>query len=105
MAEIDKAVKAGVMSENPYKKFKVGDFSAANYAPENIDLHRPYIDGVVLVSKSGKPMRREPDLVDVWFDSGSMPYAQQHYPFEHKELFPEGDKAKPSDMFPADFIA
>lgn len=105
MAEIDKAVKAGVMSENPYKKFKVGDFSAANYAPENIDLHRPYIDGVVLVSKSGKPMRREPDLVDVWFDSGSMPYAQQHYPFEHKELFPEGGKAKPSDMFPADFIA
>ena len=105
MAEIDKAVKAGVMSENPYKKFKVGDFSAANYAPENIDLHRPYIDGVVLVSKSGKPMRREPDLVDVWFDSGSMPYAQQHFPFEHKELFPEGGKAKPSDMFPADFIA
>ncbi len=105
MAEIDKAVKAGVMSENPYKKFKVGDFSAANYAPENIDLHRPYIDGVVLVSKSGKPMRREPDLVDVWFDSGSMPYAQQHYPFEHKELFPEGGKSKPSDMFPADFIA
>lgn len=105
MAEIDKAVKAGVMSENPYKKFKVGDFSAANYAPENIDLHRPYIDGVVLVSKSGKPMRREPDLVDVWFDSGSMPYAQLHYPFEHKELFPEGGKAKPSDMFPADFIA
>ena len=105
MAEIDMAVKAGVMSENPYKKFKVGDFSAANYAPENIDLHRPYIDGVVLVSKSGKPMRREPDLVDVWFDSGSMPYAQLHYPFEHKELFPEGGKAKPSDMFPADFIA
>ena len=105
MAEIDKAVKAGVMSGNPYKKFKVGDFSAANYAPENIDLHRPYIDGVVLVSKSGKPMRREPDLVDVWFDSGSMPYAQQHFPFEHKELFPEGGKAKPSDMFPADFIA
>ncbi len=105
MAEIDKAVNAGVMSENPYKKFKVGDFSAANYAPENIDLHRPYIDGVVLVSKSGKPMRREPDLVDVWFDSGSMPYAQQHFPFEHKELFPEGGKAKPSDMFPADFIA
>lgn len=105
MAEIDKAVNAGVMSENPYKKFKVGDFSAANYAPENIDLHRPYIDGVVLVSKSGKPMRREPDLVDVWFDSGSMPYAQLHFPFEHKELFPEGGKAKPSDMFPADFIA
>ncbi len=105
MAEIDKAVKAGVMTENPYKKFKVGDFSASNYAPENIDLHRPYIDGVVLVSKSGKPMRREPDLVDVWFDSGSMPYAQQHYPFEHKDLFPEGGNAKPSDMFPADFIA
>lgn len=105
MAEIDKAVKAGVMTENPYAKFKVGDFSAENYDPKNIDLHRPYIDGVVLVSASGKPMHREPDLVDVWFDSGSMPYAQQHFPFEHKDLFPADGKAKPTDMFPADFIA
>ncbi|MGN0029334.1 MAG: isoleucine--tRNA ligase [Marinilabiliaceae bacterium] len=105
MAEIDKSVKAGLMKENPYAKFKVGDFSAENYDPKNIDLHRPYIDGVVLVSKSGKPMHREPDLVDVWFDSGSMPYAQQHFPFEHKDLFPVDGKAKPTDMFPADFIA
>ncbi len=95
MAEIDKAVKAGVMTSNPYKNFKVGDNSAANYDPKNIDLHRPYIDGVVLVSKSGKPMHREPDLIDVWFDSGAMPYAQYHYPFEHKDDL----------LFPADFIA
>lgn len=95
MAEIGKAVKAGVMTDNPYKKFKVGDYSAANYDPANIDLHRPYIDAVVLVSPSGKPMRREADLIDVWFDSGAMPYAQYHYPFEH-----EGDL-----LFPADFIA
>ncbi len=95
MAEIDKAVKAGVMTDNPYKNFKVGDYSAANYDPTNIDLHRPYIDAVVLVSPSGKPMRREADLIDVWFDSGAMPYAQYHYPFEH-----EGDL-----LFPADFIA
>ncbi len=95
MAEIDKAVKAGVMTSNPYKNFKVGDNSAANYDPKNIDLHRPYIDGVVLISKSGKPMHREPDLVDVWFDSGAMPYAQYHYPFEHKDDL----------LFPADFIA
>lgn len=95
MAEIGKAVKAGVMTDNPYKKFKVGDYSAANYDPANIDLHRPYIDAVVLVSPSGKPMRREADLIDVWFDSGAMPYAQYHYPFEY-----EGDL-----LFPADFIA
>lgn len=95
MAEIDKAVKAGVMTDNPYKNFKVGDYSAANYDPTNIDLHRPYIDAVVLVSPSGKPMRREADLIDVWFDSGAMPYAQYHYPFEH-----EADL-----LFPADFIA
>ena len=95
MCEIEKSVKAGVMTENPYKNFKVGDMSAANYDPKNIDLHRPYIDGVVLVSASGKPMFREPDLIDVWFDSGAMPYAQYHYPFEHKDDL----------MFPADFIA
>lgn len=95
MAEIDKSIKAGVMTENPYKNFKVGDFSAANYDPKNIDLHRPFIDGVILVSKTGKPMRRESDLIDVWFDSGAMPYAQYHFPFEHKNDLP----------FPADFIA
>ncbi|MBP5366504.1 MAG: isoleucine--tRNA ligase [Bacteroidales bacterium] len=95
MAEIDKAIKAGVMSDNPYKNFKVGDYSAANYDPKNIDLHRPFIDKVVLVSSTGKPMRRESDLIDVWFDSGAMPYAQYHYPFEHKDDLP----------FPADFIA
>ena len=95
MAEIDKSVKAGLMAENPYKNFKDGDMSQENYSPSNIDLHRPYIDGVVLVSKSGQPMRREPDLVDVWFDSGAMPYAQYHYPFEHKDDL----------LFPADFIA
>ncbi|MBQ3634981.1 MAG: isoleucine--tRNA ligase [Bacteroidales bacterium] len=95
IGEIEKAVKAGVMKENPYKNFKVGDMTKENYDPKNIDLHRPYIDGVVLVSASGQPMHREPDLVDVWFDSGAMPYAQYHYPFENKETLP----------FPADFIA
>lgn len=95
MAEIDKAIKAGVMTDNPYKNFKVGDMSAENYDPKNIDLHRPYIDNVILVSASGKPMRRETDLIDVWFDSGAMPYAQYHFPFEHKDDLP----------FPADFIA
>ncbi len=95
MAEIDKAIAAGFMKENPYKNFKVGDNSAENYSPKNIDLHRPYIDAVVLVSPSGQPMHREPDLIDVWFDSGAMPYAQYHYPFEHKDDL----------LFPADFIA
>ncbi|MBR4483354.1 MAG: isoleucine--tRNA ligase, partial [Paludibacteraceae bacterium] len=99
MAEIDKSVAAGVMSENPYKNFKVGDFSKENYAPENIDLHRPYIDAIILVSKDGKPMKRESDLIDVWFDSGSMPYAQLHYPFENKELIDKGT------YYPADFIS
>ncbi|MCF0189758.1 MAG: isoleucine--tRNA ligase [Marinilabiliaceae bacterium] len=95
MEGIEASIKAGFMKENPYAKFKVGEMSPENYAPENIDLHRPYIDGVVLVSPSGKPMYREPDLIDVWFDSGAMPYAQYHYPFEHKNDLP----------FPADFIA
>src|SRR5574344_1732456 len=81
-AEIDKAIAAGVMKENPYKNFKVGDYSKENYDPKNIDLHRPYVDGIVLVSAGGKPMHRELDLIDVWFDSGAMPYAQVHYPFE-----------------------
>jgi isoleucyl-tRNA synthetase len=81
-AEIEKSVKAGLMSENPYKNFKVGDYSAENYSVENIDLHRPYVDGIILVSPSGKAMKREMDLIDVWFDSGAMPFAQVHYPFE-----------------------
>ncbi len=94
-AEIERAVAAGVMKENPYKEFRVGDMSKENYA--KIDLHRPYVDQIVLVSSKGEPMRRESDLIDVWFDSGAMPYAQQHYPFEHREDFGE--------VFPADFIA
>ena len=85
MAEIDKSVKAGVMKANPWPKFKVGDYSAANYAPSVIDLHRPYVDSIVLVSPTGQPMYRELDLIDVWFDSGAMPYAQNHYPFENAD--------------------
>lgn len=98
-AEIDKSIKAGFMKENPWKNFKVGDYSKENYDPKNIDLHRPYIDSVILVSDSGKPMKRESDLIDVWFDSGAMPFAQQHYPFENKDLI---DK---NEYYPADFIA
>ena len=82
-AEIDKAVTAGVMKANPWPNFKVGDYSAENYDPSVIDLHRPYVDSIVLVSPTGKPMHRELDLIDVWFDSGAMPYAQNHYPFEN----------------------
>ena len=84
-AEIDKSIAAGFMKENPWKNHKVGDYSEANYAPEVIDLHRPYVDNIILVSPSGKPMKRELDLIDVWFDSGAMPYAQNHYPFENKD--------------------
>ncbi len=83
--EIDKSVAAGFMKENPWKKHVVGDYSEANYAPDVIDLHRPYVDNIILVSPSGKPMKRELDLIDVWFDSGAMPYAQNHYPFENKD--------------------
>ena len=97
IAEIEKAVAAGVMAENPYKNFKVGDMSKENYSTDNIDLHRPYVDNIILVSSKGEPMRREPDLIDVWFDSGAMPYAQVHYPFENKEDFDQ--------IYPADFIA
>lgn len=98
-SEIDKAVEAGVMKSNPYRDrgFVPGDYSKDNY--EKIDLHRPYVDDIVLVSPTGQPMHRELDLIDVWFDSGSMPYAQIHYPFENKEAFDRGD------LFPADFIA
>ena len=84
-AEIDKSVKAGFMSANPWPKHIVGDYSKTNYDPSVIDLHRPYVDAVILVSPSGKPMKRELDLIDVWFDSGAMPYAQNHYPFENAD--------------------
>ena len=83
--EIEKSVAAGFMSENPWKNFEVGNYSAENYDPKNIDLHRPYVDNIILVSASGKPMKRELDLIDVWFDSGAMPYAQIHYPFENTD--------------------
>ena len=84
--EIDKSVKAGFMKANPWPKHIVGDYSKANYDPSVIDLHRPYVDAIILVSPSGKPMKRELDLIDVWFDSGAMPYAQNHYPFENADL-------------------
>ena len=97
--EIEKAVAAGFMTENPYKKlgFTPNVYTKENY--ERIDLHRPYVDDIVLVSPTGKPMKREADLIDVWFDSGSMPYAQLHYPFENKELIDQ------RTYYPADFIA
>jgi len=99
VAEIEKSIAAGFMTENPYATFKVGEYTAENYAVKNIDLHRPYVDGIVLVSASGKPMKRELDLIDVWFDSGAMPFAQLHYPFENKNLVESGD------FYPADFIS
>ena len=83
--EIEKSVKAGFMKANPWPKHKVGDYSKENYDPSVIDLHRPYVDNIILVSASGKPMKRELDLIDVWFDSGAMPYAQNHYPFENAD--------------------
>ncbi|MDR1112387.1 MAG: isoleucine--tRNA ligase, partial [Bacteroidales bacterium] len=95
MEEIDKAVAAGIMKENPYKAFVSNDFSKENY--ERIDLHRPNVDDIFLVSPSGQMMTRESDLIDVWFDSGAMPYCQWHYPFENREIFARN--------FPADFIA
>ena len=85
-AEIEKSVKAGFMKANPWPNHKLGDYSKANYDPSVIDLHRPYVDSIILVSPSGKPMKRELDLIDVWFDSGAMPYAQNHYPFENSDL-------------------
>ena len=93
--EIEKSVSAGVMKTNPLAKFKAGDFSEDNY--NTFDLHRPYVDDIILVSEDGKPMTRELDLIDVWFDSGAMPYAQLHYPFENKKVFEQN--------YPADFIA
>ena len=96
--EIEKSVEAGLMPSNPLKDkgFVPGDYSQENY--DRIDLHRPYVDNIILCSKTGKPMKRETDLIDVWFDSGSMPYAQIHYPFENADAI---DKRT---AFPADFI-
>ncbi len=98
-AEIDKSVEAGFMKANPLKEkgFKPGEYTKENY--DKFDIHRPYVDELVLVSPSGKPMKRELDLIDVWFDSGAMPYAQIHYPFENREALENGA------VFPADFIA
>ena len=98
-AEIEKSIAAGFMTANPYqeKGFEPGVYNKENY--DKIDLHRPYVDDIVLVSESGKPMKRESDLIDVWFDSGAMPYAQLHYPFENKEIVDN------RSYYPADFIA
>ncbi|TSA24807.1 MAG: isoleucine--tRNA ligase, partial [Bacteroidetes bacterium] len=93
--EVEKALKAGVMKNNPLKKFVPGDLSEENY--NTFDLHRPFVDEIILVTDSGEPMCREPDLIDVWFDSGAMPYAQYHYPFDPGKLL--------ESYFPADFIA
>ena len=95
--EIEKSIQAGFMQENPYQGFIAGDYSKENY--DKIDLHRPYVDHIILVSDSGQKMYREKDLIDVWFDSGAMPYAQLHYPFEHREDIDQKLR------FPADFIA
>lgn len=95
--EIEKSVAAGLMAENPFKGFEIGNMSNENYT--KIDLHKNIVDEIVLVSDSGKPMKRESDLIDVWFDSGAMPYAQLHYPFENKELIDQ------NKAYPADFIA
>ncbi|MFV0344973.1 MAG: isoleucine--tRNA ligase [Bacteroidales bacterium] len=95
ISEIEKSVSKGYMQSNPYGDFKAGDNSSENYL--NIDPHRPNVDDIILVSASGERMYRESDLIDVWFDSGAMPYAQQHYPFENKDVF--------ADNFPADFIS
>ena len=97
--EIEKSVAAGFMKSNPYKDrgFVPGEYTEENY--DKIDLHRPYVDDIILVSKDGQPMKRESDLIDVWFDSGAMPYAQIHYPFENKELLDS------RQVYPADFIA
>jgi len=95
ITEINKSVAAGMMESNPFKDFKVGDFSKLNY--EKIDFHRPFVDDIILVSPKGAKMFRETDLIDVWFDSGAMPFAQAHYPFENADTF--------NEVFPADFVA
>ena len=96
-AELEKSVAAGHMASNPLADFVPGDFSEANYA--QVDLHRPHVDAWILTASTGAPMKRESDLIDVWFDSGAMPYAQVHYPFENKEAVDQ------NKAFPADFIA
>jgi len=93
--EIEKSIAAGIMKTNPLANFTSGDFSEKNYS--SFDLHRPYVDDIILVNEKGESMKRELDLIDVWFDSGAMPYAQLHYPFENKEIFEQN--------YPADFIA
>ncbi|MEY4433707.1 MAG: hypothetical protein RLZZ44_1841 [Bacteroidota bacterium] len=95
--EIEKSIAAGFQKTNPFQGFEIGNMSDSNY--DLVDLHKNVVDEITLVSASGKPMKRESDLIDVWFDSGAMPYAQWHYPFENKDLI-DGNKA-----FPADFIA
>jgi isoleucyl-tRNA synthetase len=95
--EIEKAIQAGVETSNPFKGFEIGNMAESNY--DLVDLHKNVVDGIILISPSGKPMKRETDLIDVWFDSGAMPYAQWHYPFENK------DKIDQNKDFPADFIA
>ncbi len=95
--EIEKSIAAGFQSENPFKDFEIGNMDESNY--DLVDLHKNVVDAIILVSPSGKPMKREADLIDVWFDSGAMPYAQWHYPFENKE------KIDQNEAFPADFIA
>jgi isoleucyl-tRNA synthetase len=99
ITEIEKSVEAGFMTDNPFNEFVLNDYSERNYDIARIDLHRPYVDSIILVSPTGKPMKRETDLIDVWFDSGAMPYAQLHYPFENKELIDN------QTNFPADFIS
>ena len=93
--EIEKSVKLGIMKVNPLASFEAGNMSMENYS--KLDLHRPCVDDIILSSKTGRPMKRELDLIDVWFDSGAMPYAQLHYPFENKDVFAKN--------YPADFIA
>ena len=99
ISEIEKSIAAGFMTKNPFINFKPGEYTAENYDAKNIDLHRPFVDDIMLVSASGKPMKRELDLIDVWFDSGAMPFAQLHYPFENQNLVENGD------FYPADFIS
>ncbi|MDL2265106.1 isoleucine--tRNA ligase [Parabacteroides sp. OttesenSCG-928-G07] len=95
--EIEKSIKAGLMENNPFGTFKPGVYTQENY--DKIDLHRPYVDDIILAASDGQPMKRESDLIDVWFDSGAMPYAQIHYPFENKEILDN------REVYPADFIA
>ncbi len=103
MGEIKKSIDAGFMSENLFDGFEVGDYSKENY--DKIDLHKSYVDKIILVSPKGQKMFREPDLIDVWFDSGAMPFAQHHYPFENSHLLSSGKERGETSLFPADFIA